>query len=83
MNHEYILGIDVAKAKLDIALRLPNGKFRSKVVQNTSNGFNTLTEWLKKHGTDKVHACMEATGVCWESVAEFLSDAGHSVRNEN
>ena len=28
MNHEYILGIDVAKAKLDIALRLPNGKFR-------------------------------------------------------
>ena len=79
MNHEYILGIDVAKAKLDIALRLPSGKFRSKVVPNTSDGFNTLTEWLKQHGTDKVHACMEATGVYWESSAEFLADAGHTV----
>ncbi|CAK8714845.1 Transposase IS116/IS110/IS902 family protein [Candidatus Electrothrix laxa] len=79
MNHEYILGIDVAKAKLDIALRLPSGKYRSKVVMNTSDGFNTLTEWLKKHGTDNVHACMEATGTYWESVAEFLTDAGHAV----
>ena len=79
MNHEYILGIDVAKAKLDIALRLPSGKYRSKVVMNTSDGFNTLTEWLKKHGTNNVHACMEATGTYWESVAEFLTDAGHAV----
>ncbi|MCW5207841.1 IS110 family transposase, partial [Desulfobulbus sp. US2] len=79
MNHEYILGIDVAKAKLDIALRLPSGKHRSKVIPNTPDGFNTLTEWLKRHGADKVHACMEATGVYWESSAEFLVDAGHTV----
>ncbi len=79
MNHEYILGIDVAKAKLDIALRLPNGKFRSKVVQNTSDGFKKLSDRLSGHGADSVHACMEATGVYWESSAEFLADAGHTV----
>ncbi|RWX46900.1 Transposase, partial [Candidatus Electrothrix aarhusensis] len=79
MNHEYILGIDVAKAKLDIALRRPNGKFRSKVVPNTLDGFNKLSEWLNKQGAGNVHACMEATGVYWESSAEFLADAGHTV----
>lgn len=79
MNNEYILGIDVAKAKLDIALRLPSGKYRSKVVPNTSDGFNTLAEWLKRHGANSVHACMEATGIYWESAAEFLADAGHAV----
>lgn len=79
MNHEYILGIDVAKAKLDIALRRPNGKFRSKVVPNTLDGFNKLSEWLNKQGAENVHACMEATGVYWESSAEFLADAGHTV----
>ena len=79
MNHEYILGVDVAKAKLDIALRLPSGKFRSKVVPNSSEGFGRLSEWLKRHGADRVHACMEATGVYHESAAEFLADAGHAV----
>jgi len=32
------LGIDVAKAKLDCALRLPNGKFRTKVIANSDEG---------------------------------------------
>jgi transposase len=79
MNHEYILGIDVAKAKLDTALRLPDGKFRSKVISNTPDGFRILSEWLKRHNADSVHACMEATGIYHESAAEFLADAGHTV----
>ena len=83
MNHEYILGIDVAKAKLDVALQLPNGKFRSKVVPNSSDGFGTLSEWLKRQGADSVHACMEAAGIYHESVAEFLADAGHTVSTVN
>ncbi len=33
------LGIDVAKAKLDCALRLPNGKHRNKVVDNNDKGY--------------------------------------------
>jgi hypothetical protein len=42
MNHQHILGIDVAKAKLDIALMFSNEKFRSKVVLNTPEGFAVL-----------------------------------------
>lgn len=73
------LGIDVAKAKLDCALRLPDGKLRSKVVENNSQGFKALTEWLEKHGATTVHVCMEATGVYWEAVAEYLATQGMAV----
>lgn len=73
------LGIDVAKAKLDCALRLPDGKLRSKVVENNSKGFAVLDEWLEKHGATTVHVCMEATGVYWEAVAEYLANQGMAV----
>ena len=79
MDCKQILGVDVSKAKLDIALRLPNGKFRSKVIPNSPKGLETLSDWLKRHGVETVHACMEATGVYWEAVAEFLSETGHAV----
>lgn len=76
---KHTLGIDVAKAKLDVALRLPNGKIRSKVIENTPQGFETLMAWLAKHDVVELHACMEATGTYWEAVAEFLGDAGFTV----
>lgn len=74
-----ILGIDVAKAKLDVALQLVDGKIRSKVVDNTPQGFAVLSTWLNKYGVTDLHVCMEATGTYWEAVAEFLADAGHTV----
>lgn len=74
-----ILGIDVAKAKLDVALRLPDGKMRWKVVDNTPDGFAALSTWLHKQGVTELHACMEATGSYWEAVAEHLADAGFTV----
>ena len=68
------LGIDVAKAKLDCALRLSNGKYKHKVVDNNQNGFTALAQWLDKQGAASPHVCMEATGVYWEAVAEFLAN---------
>ena len=67
------LGIDVAKAKLDCALRLPEGKLRHKVVENSPSGFLALSLWLAKQGAETVHACMEATGTYLEAVAEYLA----------
>ena len=67
------LGIDVAKAKLDCALRLTNGKFRHKVVDNTPAGFKALDTWLAKEGAVALQVCMEATGIYWEAVAEHLA----------
>jgi transposase len=68
------LGIDVAKAKLDCALRLADNKYKHKVFENNQNGFTALTKWLAKQNVVKVHVCMEATGVYWEAVAEFLTN---------
>ena len=67
------LGIDVSKAKLDCALRLANGKLRNKVVANSAQGFEALLAWVNKQGVDQFHVCMEATGIYWEAVAEFLA----------
>ena len=71
--HPLQLGIDVAKAKLDCALRLESGKFRHKVVDNTPAGFKTLDTWLAKEGAAALQVCMEATGIYWEAVAEHLA----------
>lgn len=74
-----IVGIDVAKAKLDVALKQPKGKWKTKVVDNTSSGFEQLRAWLGKHGVTCAHVCMEATGVYWERAAEDLADHGFAV----
>lgn len=71
--HPLQLGIDVAKAKLDCALRLESGKFRHKVVDNTPAGFKALDTWLAKEGAAALQVCMEATGIYWEAVAEHLA----------
>jgi transposase len=73
------LGIDVAKLKLDCALRMADGKLKHKVVENSSKGFATLSDWLAKHATGEVHVCMEATGIYWEAVAEHLANTGFRV----
>ena len=73
------LGIDVAKAKLDCALHLPNGKFRAKVIANSPEGFAVLAARLTTHNATEPHACMEATGIYWEAIAQFLSAKGLAV----
>lgn len=74
-----ILGIDVSKDKLDVALRLVDGKMRSKVVANTPEGFAVLRAFLDKQNVTALHACMEATGIYWEACAEYLAEAGFTV----
>lgn len=75
----WYLGIDVAKAKLDCALRQPDGKHKHKVFNNEPKGFEALREWICKHGVTELHACMEATGVYWEPVAEYLANHQYVV----
>jgi transposase len=75
----WYLGIDVAKAKFDCALRQPDGKHKHKVFDNNPSGFELLSRWLLDCGVADLHACMEATGVYWESVAEYLANQGYVV----
>src|SRR5664280_2406408 len=73
-----VLGIDIAKQKLDAAL-LVEGKTKHKACQNSAEGFETLMVWLEKQGIQKVHACLEATGNYGEDLAIYLHEAGHIV----
>lgn len=74
------VGVDVSKAKLDAALLLHNGKFRSKVFSNDAQGLAALHAWLQSHGPSQepsqVHVCMESTGSYHEALACLLHDRG-------
>ncbi|RFP07927.1 MULTISPECIES: IS110 family transposase, partial [unclassified Duganella] len=71
------VGIDVSKKKLDIAL-LVNGKTKTKVLENSTEGHRALVDWLNKSkvSLSVMHVCMEATGVYSEPVALALHQAG-------
>jgi transposase len=72
-------GIDIAKLKFNVCLIQHNGKLKHKVFPNTSTGFEPLREWLSKHGVQRVHACLEATGAYGEALSLFLHEAEHRV----
>jgi transposase len=76
------LGVDVSKAKLDVALLLANDKFKSKVFANDVRGVEALIAWLHGHlpdGLDTLHVCMEATGNYHEALALAVHDRGLMV----
>lgn len=73
-----VLGIDIAKAKFQVAL-LVDDKIRHKTFVNTPTGFQQLAEWLHRHAGAAVHACLEATGTYGDALAAWLHDAGHIV----
>jgi transposase len=79
---ETVLGIDVAKKKLDVAL-MTGGKVLMKKFDNTVNGFKLLQGWLASLHIEQVRACLEATGAYGEGVAEFLHERGHRVSMVN
>lgn len=73
-----ILGIDVSKRKLDVALMF-NNKTLTKKFDNSKKGFRLLHGWLLSLPIKQVHACLEATGSYGDAVAEFLFEKGHLV----
>ena len=75
---EAILGVDIAKRKFDVAL-LINGKLKHKVFTNNQEGFEELELWLKKHGANHVHVCLEASSTYGDELAIYMYDAGHTV----
>lgn len=75
-----VLGIDVSKAKLHLAL-LENAARRAKrkVVSNDSAGYQELSKWLRQQGVNQVHGCLEATNTYGTGVATYLHQQGHRV----
>jgi transposase len=77
MTHS-ILGIDVSKQKLDIAL-LRDGKFKTKAFKNQETGFEQLLQWLRDKDVIDLHVCLESTGQYGDALATVLHDAGYQV----
>lgn len=78
-NHiESVLGIDIAKKKIDVVLLFEN-KSLAKQFENSTKGFKLLQAWLKSLHIAQVHACLEATGSYGEAVAQFLFENNHPV----
>ena len=82
------IGIDVSKAKIDVAwlkdaARL---KVKTKVFANNREGFTSLLDWLKTQ-TDQplenLYCIMEATGIYHEPLAFWLHDHGIRVTVAN
>jgi transposase len=74
-----VVGIDVAKASLAVALSTPGGKTRRKRCANTPAGHAELLSWLGQQADGPTHVGLEATGGYQDAVALALHEAGHMV----
>jgi transposase len=74
-----VLGLDISKAKINLALRTDDGKLRRKVCRNDASGFRDLIAWIDRYTARPLHACLEATGTYGDGVALFLHEAGCTV----
>jgi transposase len=75
---EAVLGIDVAKDKLDVML-LCDGRRRFRTFDNIPSGWRQILKWLTEQRLTRVHACLEATGRYGDGIACCLHEAGHVV----
>lgn len=71
-----VIGVDISKEWFDI--QIFQNKHEQRFEQN-QNGFKRFLKCLKKFGIKKARVCMEATGLYFEKLAEFLHEKGHEV----
>lgn len=75
-----VVGMDVAKATLDLACQIAPDKYRTRSkLPNTPAGFAQLLSWLTSHACPDAWVVMEATNVYHEAVAAFLHAHGYRV----
>lgn len=79
------VGVDVSKAKLDVALLDGKDKIKSHVFNNDAKGFEALRNWLSQRGCTPLstHVCTEATGPYGEALCTYLCDEGWAVSMVN
>lgn len=73
-----VVGIDVAKLTLDVAVLL-NHKSEYLQVSNDELGWIELDKWLRMLDAEGSHICMESTGIYSQGVAHFFHEHGYLV----
>ncbi|MBF6615021.1 MAG: IS110 family transposase [Chloroflexi bacterium] len=76
-----VLGIDVAKAKVDLCFERvrPSQKPKHQHYDNTPAGHQRLLAWLASQEVGQLHACLEAPGTYSDALALCLHQAGYRV----
>jgi transposase len=74
-----VVGIDVAKAKLDVCLLSATGQAHYHQVANTPSGHAALYAWLQQHTPLLVPVCLEATGVYGDAIRDYLYERHYPV----
>jgi transposase len=74
------VGIDVSKAKVDVAWLLPDQSVQVQLFSNTPQGMEALIQVLNQNGTGSAVPCVvESTGDYHLLCAVMLSNAGYQV----
>lgn len=73
------LGIDLAKLTFDATLLTASGTQHYARFPNSAEGFEALEAWLLQHNLTRLHACMEATNIYWQALANWLHAHGYTV----
>lgn len=76
----FYVGIDISKAKFDIAVRR-DSKCLNKAFTNNEAGYEALLTWLHRKGIILEHSLfgMEATSTYYENLANYLHRQGWRV----
>ncbi|MEG4044194.1 transposase [Microcoleus sp. Pol17_C1] len=74
-----VLGIDISKRDFHVSLLREGRATKPKKFTNNIQGFESLHNWLKQQSVVEFHACMEATSIYGEALAEFLYGEGFQV----
>jgi transposase len=76
-----ILGIDIAKVKVDIQLRRVHSPQKPihLIYDNSEQGHRKLLDWLAAQQVGHLHVCLEATGTYGDALALCLHQAGYTV----
>jgi len=72
MSSYQFVGVDVAKDKFDVALKIAD-RWDQVCFPNSKTGYQQFIKWLTKH-TNQPHIAMEATGHYSALIAQFLFD---------
>jgi transposase len=73
------LGIDISKKDFHVVLLTGETRTKPRKFTNDPQGFESLQQWLKQKEIEALHACMEATSIYGDALAEFLYSLGFEV----
>ncbi|WP_107855686.1 IS110 family RNA-guided transposase [Neisseria weaveri] len=72
------IGLDISKNTIDVTLIRTNGQTDYTKIANNPEGFEQLADWIRTKRIRKLNIAMEATGIYYESAANYFSSI-HTV----